>query len=205
MLIAATPSYQLSATLMRKAHIATWRRACLARAAVTAVLCCWAIIISGISAAAQQTYVVASSKIRWTIDLAQISCISLRENGANIFGSVYFNDLRIPEILKDIFPHVAIERQNEQCRNVLVFAILYNNTKAITYQYKPATILMSFDLCELDGFGKIDTKKCGSKNLYLFIPKLDPLEALEIGAKAFVHEQVNKWEIVNVSVKSSQR
>ena len=189
---------------MHAARIKTWHCASLTRAAVTAVLCCHAIFISGIPAAAQQTYDVASSKNRWNVDLSQISCISLLENGAHIFGADYFNDPHIPKILKGGFPNVAAEPQNERCRNVFVFTILYKSTPAVAYQNKTASIVMSFNLCERDEFKKIDSHKCSSKNIYSFLSKLEPLQALEIGVKAFVHEQVKEWEIVKVSVGSGQ-
>jgi hypothetical protein len=196
--------HQRGATLMPRARIATWHCASLMRPAVTAGLCCYAIFLSGISAAAQQTYDVAASKSRWNVDLSQISCISLLENGAHIFGADYFNDTHMPKILKDAFPNVAVERQNEQCRNVFGFTILYTSTTAVAYQNKTASIVMSFSLCERDEFKKIDSHKCGYKNIYSFLPKLEPLQALEIGVKAFVHEQIKQWEIVKVSVGSGQ-
>jgi hypothetical protein len=98
-----------------------------------------------------------------------------------------------------------LERQGEQCRNVFGFTILYKDVTAVTYKNRTASIVMSFSVCERDEAKKIDLHKCSYKNIYSFLSKLEPLQALKIGVKAFVHEQVEDWEIVKVSVGGGQR
>ena len=189
---------------MPRARIETWHCASLARTAVTTVLCCYAIIISGVSAAAQETYEVAASKNSWNIDITSVSCIALLESRAHIFGSDYSKDPQVLEILNMSFPNAVLDRQGEQCRNVLCFTILYEDKSAVTYKNRAASIVMSLSLCERDQTNKIDTHKCSYKNIYSFLPKLEPLQALRIGVKAFVHDQAERWEIVKVSIESQR-
>ena len=59
-------------------------------------------------------------------------------------------------------------------------------------------MLLSFSLCPRDPGGKVLAIGCSSKDLYLFRTDLDPLEAFEIGIKAFDQKQDKAWVILKI-------
>jgi hypothetical protein len=80
----------------------------------------------------------------------------------------------------------------------LLFNILVFETNAVKYFGQKSTVLMSFDVCEQDSAGRIQTTICFSKNLYLFKSDIGPLEAFEVGLRAFVAPQAGEWAMMKI-------
>lgn len=141
--------------------------------------------------------VVASAKNSWPIDLAKVDCLSISKR-SSIFHSNYYDDPRVVTILQEQFPGKSISRKHDACRFVLSFKIIKDTDRAIRYQGQSSEMLLSFAVCPRDSDGNILANGCSSKNLYLFRTVLDPLEAFEIGLKAFDQGQEDRWEILKI-------
>jgi hypothetical protein len=151
-------------------------------------------------ASAQNNFdeVVASAKNSWRIDLATIECLSVSERISSIFHQSHYDDPGIMKILEEKFPGKSIKRKNDECGFVLSFNIIKTTVRAVKYQGEPAAMLLSFSLCPRDPGGKVLAIGCSSKDLYLFRTDLDPLEAFEIGLKAFDQKQDKAWVILKI-------
>jgi hypothetical protein len=142
--------------------------------------------------------IVASAKNSWRIDVATIECLSVSERLSSIFQQSHYDDPGIVKILEEKFPGKSINRKNDECRFALGFNIVKTTVRAVKYRGQPAAMLLSFSLCPRDPGGKILAIGCSSKDLYLFRTDLDPLEAFEIGIKAFDQKQDKAWVILKI-------
>jgi len=142
--------------------------------------------------------VVVSAKNSWRIDLATIECLSVSERVSSIFHQSHYDDPGVTKILEEKFPGKSINRKNDECRFALGFNIIKTTVRAVKYQGQPAAMQLSFSLCPRDPGGKILAVGCSSKDLYLFRTDLDPLEAFEIGLKAFDQKQDKAWVFLKI-------
>lgn len=141
--------------------------------------------------------IVASARNSWPIDLATVGCLSVSER-SSIFHKNYYDDHRIVTILQEQFPGKSVNRKNDACRFALDFNIIKTTVRAVKYQGEPAVMLLSFGVCPRESGGRILANGCSSKDLYLFRSDLDPLEAFEIGLKAFDQRQEDQWMLLKI-------
>ena len=150
-----------------------------------------------------RTYTVMAEMIRWNIDVSKIECLSLNKGIAKIYGEADLGDPRILSILERLFPNTKVTEDGSHCAHVLDFNIIRSKTRAVTYFGQISEMLMTFQICERSAEGAVDNRICSYKNLYLFRSDLAPMEAFEVGLRAFLSIQQKEWETIVVSLPAS--
>lgn len=146
-------------------------------------------------------YVVIASELRWQVDVEKAQCLSLNKKvGSRIFKEDYSNNTEIMTKLHDFFPNAHIG--DPSCPYVLTFVIEIADTRSATHRGQISRMVMSFQICERDMTGDL-ASKCSYKNLYLFRSDLGPLEAFEVGLKAFLSSQQNEWQTMVILLPTS--
>jgi hypothetical protein len=153
---------------------------------------------------ADQEYIAAASQGRWNLNLDEIPCVSLSEKRDLIFGQAYTNNRSVQEVTAKLLPGKMIEHRQLECRYVLLFNLLLQTTRAVKFKGKPSTILMTFDICERSAMTEILSRACISKNGYLFNKDMEPLQAFEIGMRAFLQKQMGEWEVMRIKLQNSR-
>jgi hypothetical protein len=149
--------------------------------------------------------VVTASKITWGagVDIEKAECLSLnRKIGNHIFKKDYSDDSQILIILRQYFPNKNLSPSDPDCPYVLSFNIIESDTRAVTYLGQFSRTLLTFVVSEKDASGALD-KKAAYKNLYLFRNDLAPMEAFEVGLKAFPMPQQERWQTFEISIDKS--
>src|SRR5262249_588432 len=141
-------------------------------------------------------YVVIASQLRWQVDVEKVQCLSLNKKIARIFKQDYSSNGGLLSMLQRFFPHAQIEPNDFRCAYVMTFNIVVSDNLTVRYQGQISRMLMSFQVCERDMTEEDLGSKCSYKNLYLFRSGLGPLEAFEVGLKAFLSTQKSEWETI---------
>jgi hypothetical protein len=157
-----------------------------------------------LSRAEGRKIIVAASKITWGegVDLEKIKCLSLNVRGNHIFKKDYSDDSHMLTILSQYFPNRKLSPHSPDCPYVLSFNIIESDTRAVQYRGQISRMLLTFILSEKDASGSLD-KKAAYKNLYLFRNDLVPMEAFELGLKAFLMPQQERWQIFEIEIDKS--
>jgi hypothetical protein len=145
-------------------------------------------------------YKVAASRAQWVVDIDKINCLSIVDKRTEIFGQEYSGDPRIAALLHRIFPTKAIDHENPSCPFTYGAALAKYSLHAPTLGGQYPSILISVAVCERTASGEINPNRCSYKNVYLFQTEVDPFAALELGMKAYVQPQENKWEVFNIGM-----
>jgi hypothetical protein len=150
-------------------------------------------------------FVVATAKSAWHLDLSRVECVSLVPNRATIFAKDFFEDRRILDIIQAVWPEKRFYRDNSDCPYVFVFTILSGLTRAVKYRGRPSVASMAFQVCARKADKTINPNSCSYKNIYLFEPISNELDAFEIGIKAFALSQSEEWLVTKVNVEGIGR
>jgi hypothetical protein len=153
-------------------------------------------------------YIVAADRIIWDggIDLNAIGCVTLNRNIANpIYKIDYSDDPAVLEILRRHLRGKIVTSNDPSCPYVLTFVVMVSDTHAIRYAGQIARMMMTFSLIEKNPVsGSLYYEgmhfKGNYKNLYLFRTGLQPLEAFEVGLKAFLATQQKNFDVIRISV-----
>jgi hypothetical protein len=140
-------------------------------------------------------FTVAASLIEDRLDLTQLECVSVR--WADIFGHSYVSE--VIKLIGKLATRVTAEAQGN-CPFIFYSTALRQKTKAVKYFGRPASAFMSFGTCKKDADGKVRRNPCIYKNIYLFRDDLLPLEAFEVGFKAFMRKQDAEWMLMKIAV-----
>jgi hypothetical protein len=153
---------------------------------------------------------VAASKITWGqgVDLETIECLTLnRKIGHHIFKVEYSDDPKILDILRKYFPKKEISSNNPSCLYVLTFVIVLSDNPAIQHDRQISRMLMAFSVARKDpmsGELERDHLTGNYKNIYLFRPDVNPLEAFEVGLKAFIANQFERTVLMRISLAETR-
>lgn len=155
-------------------------------------------------------FIVAAAQTIWEegIDLKTVGCLTFNRLGNHIYGKDLSDDPKILEILRKYFPNKDISSKNPSCHYVLSFVIFVADTHAVKYAGHISRMMMSFSVIEKNHTtGSLYWEgvkfKGDYKNLYLFRSGLKPLEAFEVGLKAFVAPQAKEWEVMRISLSGT--
>jgi hypothetical protein len=132
------------------------------------------------------------------IDINKLECVSRVPNGAVIFEQDFYLNPTVPDIVRSAWPGKQVALDDAQCPYGLYFTIISQTTRAVTYLGKPSKVFMSFQVCRRNADGRVDFNPCSYKNLYLFESGVKPLEAFEIGLRAFLRAQNEDWVVLTI-------
>ena len=149
---------------------------------------------------------VVSSQIIWLdgLDVGALKCLTLSPRKLNdIYKADYSDDPKVLDIVRQYFPKAeAVSMNDPNCPFVLSFNIIATDTRAVQLGGRISRLLMSISVIERRiGAGSLyyegQSFKGVYKNLYLFTTDLAPLEALQVGLRAFVTPQTKEWEVMH--------
>jgi hypothetical protein len=195
------PKQQTDASRMGRA----WRTSAAA-AGVIAII--FAVMWPSCMRAGDHAFIVATAQTIWEkgVDLKAVDCLTLnRKIGNHIYGTDFSDDPNILEMLRGYFPNKAISSNGSSCRYVFSFVILVADTHAVRYAGHISRIMMAFSVIEKNpASGSLYWEgvrfKGDYKNLYQFRSDLKPLDAFEVGLKAFTTPQAKEWDVMRISV-----
>jgi hypothetical protein len=142
--------------------------------------------------------VVAEKKI-WGegVEPDNIACLSLnRKIGNHIFKTDYSDDPEILRSLRKYFTDKRVSSNDPGCEYVLTFTIIAADTRAVRHLGQISRLLMSFAISRMDPITGSLNKTALYKNIYGFRTDLLPIEAFELGLRAFLLPQKTRWEMM---------
>jgi hypothetical protein len=147
-------------------------------------------------APSQSSFVVATSKGSWAINLDDVKCVSLRPFDV-VFGKNYFDDPRISKIMQAFWPEKQIYRDNSECPYIFAFTIFSHVTRAMKYRGHPSVVSMAFQVCPRNPDKTVNPNGCSYKNIYVFQDISDGIDAFELGMKAYLLPQSKETTVVS--------
>ena len=154
---------------------------------------------------------VVSSQIIWLdgLDVGALKCLTLNPRKINnIYKTNYFDDPKVLDIVRQDFPKTGtVSVDDPNCPFVLSFNIIATDTRAVQLGGLISRLLMSISIVErhigADSLYYEGRRFKGvHKNLYLFTSDLAPLEALQVGLRAFVTPQTKEWEVMRIETSA---
>jgi hypothetical protein len=181
---------QIAATAMNTAPI------------VLVVIALLFLLTARFAGSGNRAITVVASQIGWGIDVQRIKCLSLNRRIANkIFGTDYSDDPKILNTIRRYFPNKSVSLDDPSCPYMLTFNIIAHEIHAVRHFGQNARVLASFVVSKRSDIAKgMPTKTRSYKNLYMFRDDLAPLEAFEVGLKAFLAAQQKDVQTIKVAL-----
>jgi hypothetical protein len=155
---------------------------------------------------------IVSSQTIWLdgLDVGALRCLTLSPRKLNnIYKANYSDDPKVLDIVRQHFPKAeTVSIDDPNCPFVLTFNVIATDTRAVQLGGRISRLLMSIAVIErrigADSlYYEGQSFKGVYKNLYLFTTDLAPLEALQVGLRAFVTPQTKEWEVVHIETSAS--
>ncbi|HEY2528368.1 MAG TPA: hypothetical protein VGJ20_10560 [Xanthobacteraceae bacterium] len=154
---------------------------------------------------------IVSSQIIWLdgLDVGALRCLTLSPRKLNnIYKADYSDDPKVLDIARQHFPKAeTVLTDDPNCPFVLSFNVIVTDTRAVQLGGRISRLLMSISVIERHiGTDSLyyegQSFKGVYKNLYLFTTDLAPLEALQVGLRAFVTPQTKEWEVMHIETSA---
>jgi hypothetical protein len=156
------------------------------------------LVVRGVDPDPSQFLAVASQNDS-AIRIDHVSCLSIDPHKV-VFDRKDYWDPKLVESIGHtlLIKPVLLNADYATCPWGFFGTVVPGTVFAVRYKGGFARYLVSIGICERTVKGSMNPNKCLSKNIYVFNPRVEPLELLSLALVGLARPQANEWEAFQV-------